>query len=422
MKTFISAIVSLLAAAVPASAITVVTPSNGAQVQSPFKLTASTETCESKAAKTMGYSIDHGPTTVVPISFSVMVSATPGSHILHVKCWGVHVHDHQLLSLTVSSGTTQPPVAVIPSFSPAGGTYSSAQSVSLSSTTSGATIYYSTDPSAPTSSWPQYSTSIPVSASTVIYSIAMAPGYSQSPVATASYTISTVSTGSGPTIPSNAIAVEQIQAMPKWKMNHDPGTVGNSQGTMTLVSDPSLSGQAAKFNTTFEDWGGEIYSRSYANDPSATNFLYDNYIWIDAGSTIGNLELDNNQVMSNGWTVIYAFQCAGDHNTWDYSSNAGTPEHPKVQWLRSDQPCNPAAWSTNTWHHVQISTSRDDEGNVTYHSVWLDGVEAPINQTVNSAFAIGWEVGDLMTNFQVDGVGSNGGSVLYSDNMTIYRW
>jgi hypothetical protein len=71
---------------------------------------------------------------------------------------------------------------------------------------------------------------------------------------------------------------------------------------------------------------------------------------------------------------------------------------------------------------VQISYSRDDEGNVSYHSVWLDGVEAPINETVNSAFKLGWSHGDLMTNFQVDGAGSSGSSTLYLDNLTIYRW
>jgi hypothetical protein len=255
----------------------------------------------------------------------------------------------------------------------------------------------------------------------VINAVAVASGYSQSSLVTASYKI--LSTGpSGPTIPSNAISVDEIQLQPSWKMNHDPATVGNSQGTMTIVSDPSLSGQAAEFSTTFENWGGEIYSKSYANDPDATNFVYDNEIWIEAGSVVGNLELDNNQVIVNGDTVIYAFQCDGDHNAWDYSSNAGTPSRPMVKWIHSNQPCNPAAWTRNTWHHVQISYSRDDEGNVTYNSVWFDGVEAPINETVNSDFSLGWEKGDLMTNFQVDGVGPSGSSTLYADKLTISRW
>ncbi|MBK8802160.1 MAG: chitobiase/beta-hexosaminidase C-terminal domain-containing protein [Fibrobacteres bacterium] len=43
-----------------------------------------------------------------------------------------------------------------PVFSPASGTYSAAQSVTLSSATSGTTIYYTTDGSTPTKASTQY--------------------------------------------------------------------------------------------------------------------------------------------------------------------------------------------------------------------------------------------------------------------------
>ena len=41
----------------------------------------------------MGYSIDNGKAVIEPTSFSAMVTASPGSHVLHVKCWGQKVHD-----------------------------------------------------------------------------------------------------------------------------------------------------------------------------------------------------------------------------------------------------------------------------------------------------------------------------------------
>jgi hypothetical protein len=191
---------------------------------------------------------------------------------------------------------------------------------------------------------------------------------------------------------------------------------------MSLVDDPAESGQSAKFETSFDDWGGERYSSTWANDAEATNFLYDAEVWIEDGSKVGNLEMDNNQVIPNGDTVIYAFQCAVDSKTWDYSENAGTPKNPNVKWLHSKQPCNTQEWAPNKWHHVQISYSRDDSGNVTYKSVWLDGVEAPINETVLGAFSLGWARGDLKTNFQVDGIAGSGSSTLYLDNLTFYRW
>jgi hypothetical protein len=71
---------------------------------------------------------------------------------------------------------------------------------------------------------------------------------------------------------------------------------------------------------------------------------------------------------------------------------------------------------------VQISYSRDDSGNVTYHSVRLDGVESPINATVPGAFSLGWATGTLVANFQVDGTSGSGSSTLYADNLTLYRW
>ena len=54
-------------------------------------------------------------------------------------------------------------VVAAPTFSPAGGTYTSAQNVAISTTTSGATIYYTTDGSTPSSHSTAYSTPIPVS-------------------------------------------------------------------------------------------------------------------------------------------------------------------------------------------------------------------------------------------------------------------
>ncbi|MGC1128939.1 MAG: chitobiase/beta-hexosaminidase C-terminal domain-containing protein, partial [Candidatus Acidiferrales bacterium] len=78
---------------------------------------------------------------------------------------------------------------VAPAFSPAGGSYVSAQSVTLSSTTAGATFYYTTNGTVPTTSSTLYSGAISVSATTTINAIAVAPGFSQSAVSTATFTI-----------------------------------------------------------------------------------------------------------------------------------------------------------------------------------------------------------------------------------------
>lgn len=88
MKTFAFSIIALVASTVPVSAITVTAPVDGAQVTSPFTVTASTTFCDSQAAASMGYSIDNGASTIVHnTQLSAVVIAGDGPHVLHVKCW-----------------------------------------------------------------------------------------------------------------------------------------------------------------------------------------------------------------------------------------------------------------------------------------------------------------------------------------------
>lgn len=90
----------------------------------------------------------------------------------------------------VASGTyTIAPAAATPTFSPAAGTYTSAQTVAISDATTGATIYYTTDGSTPTTSSTQYTGTISVKSTETIKAIAAATGFSTSAVASATYTI-----------------------------------------------------------------------------------------------------------------------------------------------------------------------------------------------------------------------------------------
>lgn len=86
-----------------------------------------------------------------------------------------------------------------PTFSPAAGSYTSAQNVEISCTTQGATIYYTTDGTTPTSASTQYSSAISVSESMTIKAIAIKESKSSS-VVSAAYTINidsrSIATGS----------------------------------------------------------------------------------------------------------------------------------------------------------------------------------------------------------------------------------
>jgi hypothetical protein len=88
----------------------------------------------------------------------------------------------------VASATYTIQVAT-PTFSVAPGTYSQPRSVALGDTTSGATIYYTTDGSTPTTSSAAYTGPIAVTQTTTIKAMAAKPGMANSPVATATYTL-----------------------------------------------------------------------------------------------------------------------------------------------------------------------------------------------------------------------------------------
>jgi hypothetical protein len=97
-------------------------------------------------------------------------------------------YDTPHFSYTVGGGST---TVAAPTFSPPGGTYSTTQTVTISSATAGATIRYTVDGSTPTASSPQYTAPISVPASRTVNAIALKSGSTTSAVSSASYTIGT---------------------------------------------------------------------------------------------------------------------------------------------------------------------------------------------------------------------------------------
>lgn len=85
--------------------------------------------------------------------------------------------------------------AATPTFSPGAGSYATAQSVTIATTTPGATIHYTADGSTPTTASPAYAAPVQVAASLTLKAIATAPGFSTSAVGSASYVIGGGGTG-----------------------------------------------------------------------------------------------------------------------------------------------------------------------------------------------------------------------------------
>ena len=89
----------------------------------------------------------------------------------------------------VASFTITAPSAATPTLSPAPGTYASAQTVTLADATSGATIYYTTDGSTPTTSSSKYTTPLSIGVGTTVQAIAVASNYTNSATASGAYVI-----------------------------------------------------------------------------------------------------------------------------------------------------------------------------------------------------------------------------------------
>jgi hypothetical protein len=125
------------------------------------------------------------------LSSSGVLTGTPGS--VETDYLVVQVSDSTgaVVQKTVSLQTVAAlSPAATPTFSPAAGTYTSTQTVTISDSTGSSTIYYTTNGSTPTTGSPVYSTPISVPTTQTLKAIATAAGFTQSAVGSASYTIS----------------------------------------------------------------------------------------------------------------------------------------------------------------------------------------------------------------------------------------
>jgi Chitobiase/beta-hexosaminidase C-terminal domain len=117
-------------------------------------------------------------------------------------------HPLYIKSFSYSEGATTR--AAIPTLSPAAGTYSGAQSVSISDATPGATIYYTMNGTTPTASSIQYTGPITVSSTETLEAVAVATEAPNSAVASAAYTITSIGVGS----PMSCLPLQSVPGEP----------------------------------------------------------------------------------------------------------------------------------------------------------------------------------------------------------------
>jgi hypothetical protein len=213
--------------------------------------------------------------------------------------------------------------APAPTFSPAAGSYTSAQSVTISDAASGAAIYYTTNGTTPTTSSTLYTGAITVSASETLEAIAMAPGYLQSPVGSATYTISSAFFG----CPSGSGSC----------VDYFTGTSGtllpayNSRwvlvGGVNAISTTGVnSAQVSAYNSAVYYYNGSVSDTSQIiAAPSSTTIGYEKLACVRVSSGIPGYCVGFSAVSSGNYTACYVmknFRYQGSGNCGTVSATA----------------------------------------------------------------------------------------------------
>jgi sugar lactone lactonase YvrE len=186
-----------------------------------------------------------------------------------------------------------------PVFSPAAGSYPGAQTVTITDSVAGATIYYTTDGSVPTASSAKYTGAITVSSSETVAAIAVGNGYDVSAAASAQYLIGS----------AHASFIYTIAGNGSEGYSGDGGPATEAQ-----VNQPYASVLDASGNLYFTDATNNVVRKVTAATGVITTF---------AGNGISGYSGDNGPANSAqlSFPLGLAFDNAGNLYIGDYGNN-----------------------------------------------------------------------------------------------------
>jgi len=165
-----------------------------------------------------------------------------------------------------------------PTFFPLGGTYKGPHSVVLETASPGATIYYATGSTVPTTSSAMYTGPISISATTTINAIAVEAGDTQSPVASATYTIlppaiattTSIQSSLNPSVSGQSVTFTATVAAASGPT--PTGSVTFKHGSTIMGSAPLVAGVAQFTTSSFTPEGYEVLAVYTGNTTDADSY------------------------------------------------------------------------------------------------------------------------------------------------------
>jgi hypothetical protein len=180
--------------------------------------------------------------TNITVSIAPMTTLAAGTYTAEVLFQSNAGDQGMVVPITMTIDSAS--ATASPTFSPAGGSYSVTQSVTIKDATLDTAIYYTLDGTTPTTSSKVYSAPISVTATETIKAIAVANGFPQSAAATATYTI-TAPKAATPSV-SQTITISEATsgAIVYYTTNGSTPTTSSAKYTVPIVV---TSGTVLKF-------------------------------------------------------------------------------------------------------------------------------------------------------------------------------
>ncbi len=176
---------------------TVTAPPQFSPLPGTYNLPISVSITDSTSGAQIYYTLDGTPASAASTPYSGPLALSNATTLNAIAIAAGKASTNTAGSYFFQAGT--------PTFSIPGGTYTTAQVVSLADVSPGAQIYYTLDGTTPTLGSTLYTTPIAISATTTVKTFATVAGWTDSAVATVTYVIDTTST-TPPAAPSNLSA------------------------------------------------------------------------------------------------------------------------------------------------------------------------------------------------------------------------